>query len=105
MVQVNGMVELTCYNKACSNKGKFVESENGPEACRFHPGKNSNSVWSLHDWYNHWYCTNKYIEFIKGGPVFHDALKGWSCCKKRVTDFGEFLAMPGCTAGPHSEQD
>ena len=49
MVQVNGMVELTCYNKACSNKGKFVESENGPEACRFHPGKNSNSFWSLHD--------------------------------------------------------
>ena len=41
MVQVNGMVELTCYNKACSTKGKFVESENGPEACRYHPGKNS----------------------------------------------------------------
>ena len=41
------MVELTCYNKACSTKGKFVESENGPEACRYHPG----------------------------GPVFHDALK------------------------------
>lgn len=70
------MVEVTCYNKACSTKGKFVESENGPEACRFHPG----------------------------GPVFHDALKGWSCCKKRVTDFGEFLAMPGCTAGPHSNE-
>lgn len=47
----------------------------------------------------------KIIELSKGGPVFHDALKGWSCCKKRVTDFGEFLAMPGCTAGPHSEQD
>merc|ERR1712227_703426 len=74
MVQVNGMVELTCYNKACSTKGKFVESENGPEACRYHPG----------------------------GPVFHDALKGWSCCKKRVTDFGEFLAIPGCTAGAHN---
>merc|ERR1712131_170606 len=29
---------------------------------------------------------------------------GWSCCKKRVTDFGEFLAMPGCTAGPHSNE-
>ena len=48
---------------------------------------------------------NIIIELFKGGPVFHDALKGWSCCKKRVTDFGEFLAMPGCTAGPHSEQD
>lgn len=53
-----------------------MESENGPEACRYHPG----------------------------GPVFHDALKGWSCCKKRVTDFGEFLALPGCTAGPHRNE-
>lgn len=68
------MAILTCYNKACSTKGKFEESENGEEACRFHPG----------------------------GPVFHDALKGWSCCKKRVTDFGEFLAIPGCTAGAHN---
>lgn len=41
------MVVLTCYNKACSVQGKFEESENGPEACRFHPG----------------------------GPVFHDAYK------------------------------
>ena len=37
----------TCYNKACSNQGKFEEEENGPEACRFHAG----------------------------GPVFHDAYK------------------------------
>ncbi|CAG5105240.1 Oidioi.mRNA.OKI2018_I69.chr1.g1953.t1.cds [Oikopleura dioica] len=66
----------TCYNKACSNQGKFNEEENGPEACRFHAG----------------------------GPVFHDAYKGWSCCKKRVTDFGEFLAIPGCTAGPHNPE-
>ena len=29
-------------------------------------------------------------------------IQGWSCCKKRVTDFGEFLAIPGCTAGPHN---
>jgi len=70
------MVLLTCYNKACSSKGKFDEAENGPEACRFHPG----------------------------GPVFHDALKGWSCCEKRVTDFSEFLNLPGCTAGPHSKE-
>jgi hypothetical protein len=41
------MVVLTCYNKACSTKGKFEDNKNGPEACRFHPG----------------------------GPVFHDALK------------------------------
>ena len=29
-----------------------------------------------------------------GVPVFHDALKGWSCCKKRSTDFTEFLNIP-----------
>lgn len=31
-------------------------------------------------------------------------LKGWSCCKKRVDDFDEFLAIPGCTFGRHSTE-
>jgi len=70
------MIMQTCYNKACSTKGKFDPDKNGPEACRYHPG----------------------------GPVFHDALKGWSCCEKRVTDFSEFLNLPGCTAGFHSKE-
>ncbi|KAK9474463.1 HSP20-like chaperone [Dipodascopsis tothii] len=39
-----------------------------------------------------------------GPPVFHDALKGWSCCKKRVISFDEFLAIPGCTTGTHSTE-
>ena len=29
-----------------------------------------------------------------GVPVFHDAYKGWSCCKKKCTDFTEFLNIP-----------
>lgn len=29
-----------------------------------------------------------------GEPVFHDAYKGWSCCKKKCTDFTEFLNIP-----------
>lgn len=37
-----------------------------------------------------------------GVPVFHDALKGWSCCSRRSTDFTEFLNIPGCTTGQHS---
>jgi cysteine/histidine-rich domain-containing protein 1 len=37
-----------------------------------------------------------------GGPVFHDALKGWSCCNKKSTDFSTFLSYPGCTKGHHS---
>jgi len=39
-------------------------------------------------------------EYVK--PVFHEGLKGWSCCKKRVTEFDEFMAIPGCTAGLHT---
>jgi hypothetical protein len=29
--------------------------------------------------------------FHPGAPFFHDAYKGWSCCKKKCTDFTEFL--------------
>ncbi|KAM5180515.1 cysteine and histidine-rich domain-containing protein 1 [Mantella aurantiaca] len=39
-----------------------------------------------------------------GVPVFHDALKGWSCCKKRTTDFSDFLSIAGCTKGLHSNE-
>ncbi|KAF7720588.1 hypothetical protein EC973_007277, partial [Apophysomyces ossiformis] len=33
-----------------------------------------------------------------------EGLKGWSCCKKRVVDFDEFLQLPGCTYGRHSTE-
>ena len=36
--------------------------------------------------------------------VLYLGLKGWSCCKKRVSDFDEFLALPGCTFGRHSTE-
>ncbi|KAK2153120.1 hypothetical protein LSH36_306g01046 [Paralvinella palmiformis] len=61
-----------CYNKGCGKR--YNPAENKDDSCHYHPGV----------------------------PVFHDALKGWSCCKKRSTDFTEFLNIPGCTAGPHS---
>ena len=35
-------------------------------------------------------------QYHPGVPVFHDALKGWSCCKKRTTDFTDFLKIPVC---------
>ncbi|KAJ3325958.1 hypothetical protein HDV06_002343 [Boothiomyces sp. JEL0866] len=43
-------------------------------------------------------CGKEYNEtddcyYHPGGPVFHDALKGWSCCDKKI---------PGCTVGKHS---
>uniref|UniRef100_A0A667XBR5 Cysteine and histidine-rich domain-containing protein 1 n=1 Tax=Myripristis murdjan TaxID=586833 RepID=A0A667XBR5_9TELE len=36
--------------------------------------------------------------------LFHDALKGWSCCKRRTTDFSDFLSIAGCTKGPHNKE-
>ncbi|KAK7289765.1 hypothetical protein RIF29_03687 [Crotalaria pallida] len=29
------------------------------------------------------------------GPIFHDGMKEWSCCKKRSHDFSLFLQIPG----------
>lgn len=41
-------------------------------------------------------------QFHPGIPVFHDALKGWSCCSKKSTDFTTFLNIPGCLKSSHS---
>ncbi|KAJ7310364.1 hypothetical protein JRQ81_007275 [Phrynocephalus forsythii] len=65
---------LLCYNKGCGQK--FDLEKNAPGACLHHPGF----------------------------PIFHDALKGWSCCKKRTTDFSEFLSIKGCTKGYHNPE-
>ncbi|XP_069842348.1 integrin beta-1-binding protein 2 isoform X2 [Dendropsophus ebraccatus] len=65
---------LLCYNKGCGQR--FFHESNTADSCLFHPGY----------------------------PIFHDALKGWSCCKKRTTDFSEFLAIKGCTKGFHSNE-
>ncbi|XP_072018786.1 cysteine and histidine-rich domain-containing protein 1-like [Amphiura filiformis] len=66
--------DFLCYNKGCGKR--FLQEENGPETCIHHPG----------------------------GPIFHDAYKGWSCCKKRTTDFTEFLNIPGCSKGLHNPE-
>ena len=31
-----------------------------------------------------------------GQPVFHEGSKGWTCCKRRVLEFDEFLRIEGC---------
>lgn len=66
--------EVLCYNKGCGQR--FSLEDNAQDVCQYHPGV----------------------------PVFHDALKGWSCCKKRTTDFSDFLNIPGCTKGLHSNE-
>ncbi|XKL60566.1 hypothetical protein PGB90_007623 [Kerria lacca] len=63
---------LHCYNKGC---GKTFELDNNEEgSCVFH----------------------------SGSPYFHDAYKEWTCCKRRSTDFTEFLNFKGCTVGKHN---
>uniref|UniRef100_A0A8C9EPQ3 CHORD domain-containing protein n=1 Tax=Pavo cristatus TaxID=9049 RepID=A0A8C9EPQ3_PAVCR len=65
---------LLCYNKGCGQR--FDPEHNSEDSCLYHPG----------------------------APIFHDALKGWSCCKKRTTDFSEFLSIKGCTKGFHNKE-
>ncbi|KAI9296439.1 chord-domain-containing protein [Neoconidiobolus thromboides FSU 785] len=56
--------------------GKEIKEDNEKESCVYHTGK----------------------------PVFHEGLKGWSCCNKRETDFDMFLKIPGCSVGSHSTE-
>ncbi|XP_078077932.1 cysteine and histidine-rich domain-containing protein 1-like isoform X2 [Mustelus asterias] len=68
-------MSLLCYNKGCGQRFN-PELNNDENACTYHPGV----------------------------PVFHDALKGWSCCKRRTRDFSDFLNIVGCTKGKHSNE-
>uniref|UniRef100_A0A8C0BY27 Integrin subunit beta 1 binding protein 2 n=1 Tax=Buteo japonicus TaxID=224669 RepID=A0A8C0BY27_9AVES len=38
------------------------------------------------------------------GNLSSPGAQGWSCCKKRTTDFSEFLSIKGCTKGFHSKE-
>jgi hypothetical protein len=57
----------TCRRKACGAKYD-ASKPRYEEKCVHHPGQ----------------------------PVFHEGSKGWSCCKRRVLEFDEFLKIPGC---------
>lgn len=67
---------VRCNHKGCGKE--YNPAENGPEACTYHPG----------------------------GPIFHEGSKSWSCCNqvnKPVLEFDEFMKIPGCTTGSHSD--
>ena len=66
------MASTLCYNRGCGKQ--YNPRDNPEESCQYHPG----------------------------APFFHDAYKGWTCCEKKCTDFTEFLNMPGCSKGQHS---
>ncbi|CAH1759083.1 23355_t:CDS:2 [Entrophospora sp. SA101] len=63
-----------CVHEGC--KKTYTEEENNDNACLYHPKP----------------------------PIFHEGLKGWQCCDRRVTSFDEFLIIPGCTKGQHTDQ-
>lgn len=57
----------TCRRKGCNENYKSGGSRD-EETCVYHPGH----------------------------PVFHEGSKGWSCCKRRVLEFDQFLKIEGC---------
>ncbi|KAK7693675.1 hypothetical protein QCA50_003245 [Cerrena zonata] len=51
--------------------------------------------------------TEESCSYHSGGPIFHEGLKSWSCCKdvnKPVLDFDDFIKLPGCTKGSHTDE-
>ncbi|KAF2945149.1 hypothetical protein DAI22_02g196300 [Oryza sativa Japonica Group] len=43
-------------------------------------------------------------QYHPSGPMFHDGMKQWSCCKQKSHDFSLFLAIPGCKTGKHTTE-
>lgn len=35
-----------------------------------------------------------------GAPLFHEGSKGYTCCKRRVLEFDEFMRIEGCQTKP-----
>ncbi|BGP13967.1 hypothetical protein JCM10213_005553 [Rhodosporidiobolus nylandii] len=60
-----------CKRKACGQEYDGGERKDGE--CRYHAGV----------------------------PIFHEGSKGYSCCKRRVLDFDDFLNIEGCRNGRH----
>jgi hypothetical protein len=58
----------SCKRRGCGATYKAGQSRDGEE-CVHHPGQ----------------------------ALFHEGSKGWTCCKKRVLEFDEFMKIPGCT--------
>lgn len=57
----------TCKRRGCGATYNAAQSREGEE-CVHHPGQ----------------------------ALFHEGTKGWTCCKKRVLEFDEFMKIPGC---------
>ncbi|ETN46324.1 uncharacterized protein HMPREF1541_00508 [Cyphellophora europaea CBS 101466] len=58
----------SCKRKACGERFAGGKRVRSEEKCVFHPGV----------------------------PVFHEGSKGYTCCKRRVLEFDEFMRIKGC---------
>ena len=58
---------MSCKRRACG-KSYDPKIPRGEENCVYHPGV----------------------------PIFHEGSKGWTCCKRRVLEFDEFMKIEGC---------
>jgi hypothetical protein len=57
---------MTCRRRGCGQT--FEGGDREGESCVHHPG----------------------------APIFHEGSKGWSCCKRRVLEFDQFMNIEGC---------
>ncbi|KAI4861010.1 integrin beta-1-binding protein [Hypoxylon rubiginosum] len=61
-----------CRRKGCHATYKKGQARSDDEKCAHHPG----------------------------APIFHEGSKGYSCCKRRVLEFDQFMKIEGCKTSP-----
>ncbi|KAI1811469.1 Pyruvate/Phosphoenolpyruvate kinase-like domain-containing protein [Poronia punctata] len=61
-----------CRRKGCGATYKKGQTRSDNEQCVHHPG----------------------------APIFHEGSKGYSCCKRRVLEFDQFMKIEGCKTSP-----
>ena len=58
----------TCRRRGCNENSASATPKRDNEDCIYHPGQ----------------------------ALFHEGSKGWTCCKRRVLEFDEFMKIEGC---------
>eukprot|EP01071_Lankesteria_metandrocarpae_P014718 Lankesteria_metandrocarpae@DN884_c0_g1_i1.p1 len=43
-------------------------------------------------------------QYHPGWPIFRDTVKKWTCCEVEKWDWEEFMKIPGCARGQHTEE-
>ena len=61
-------LNTTCRRRGCNATSSSDSASREGEECVYHPGH----------------------------PLFHEGSKGWTCCKRRVLEFDEFMRIEGC---------